>query len=174
MTSIADIGSMVTIRPMRDADREAVISLIWQLNRYEGELQSREQPSAVDRDITREAAIATFDSDCERAAKRDGALLVAESGGEVVGFLCWLVEEAEPFVRAEMRRHGYVADLVVDERHRRKGIGQSLLAEAERLTRARKLKRLAIGVLVGNGSALGAYRRFGFTPSSLELQKALD
>ncbi|SED58569.1 Ribosomal protein S18 acetylase RimI [Rhizobiales bacterium GAS191] len=174
MASPADIESMVTIRPMRDADREAVIGLIRQLNRYEAELGSHGKSFALDRDASHAAAIATLDDDLERVATSDGALRVAECDGKVVGFLCWLVEEAPPYVRVEMRRHGYVVDLVVDNLHRRQGIGQRLLAEAESLTRDRKLRHLSIGVLTGNVDALGAYRRYGFTPSSLEMLKALD
>ncbi|MFI5011911.1 MAG: GNAT family N-acetyltransferase [Hyphomicrobiales bacterium] len=58
--------------------------------------------------------------------------------------------------------------------HRGRGVGQCLLAEAERLTRDKGLKRLAIGVLCGNDGALEAYRRFGFERHATEMLKALD
>lgn len=174
MNSPERLAFDLTIRAMREADREAVISLILQSNLHEARLDLSEQPFALDRDTSDEAAAATLLYNRERAAACDGALMVAEHDDKVIAFMCWLVEEAGPFVRAEMRRFGYVADLVIDEPHRRKGIGQRLLAEAESLTRARGLKRLVIGVLAGNDSALGAYRRFGFEPFCFELQKALD
>ena len=174
MGSPERLAAGLMIRPMRETDREAVVSLILQLNLHEARLDLREQPFALDRDTSDEAAAATLLYDRERAALCDGALMVAANDDKVIAFMCWLVEEAGPFVRAEMRRFGYVADLVIDEPHRRKGIGQRLLAEAERLTRARGLKRLVIGAQAGNDSALGAYRRFGFEPFCFELQKALD
>jgi ribosomal protein S18 acetylase RimI-like enzyme len=162
------------IREMRGSDREAVIGLVWQLNRLEGGLDPAVAPFAPDRDTSREAAIACLDSDAARARRCDGALLVAERVGEVVGFLCWLVETEEPFLRAELRRYGYVADLVVAEGHRGVGIGTLLLAEAERRTRERALRRLVIGVLNGNAPALRAYERFGFGALATHMMKALD
>jgi ribosomal protein S18 acetylase RimI-like enzyme len=49
-----------------------------------------------------------------------------------------------------------------------------LLAEAERLTRERRLERLAIGVLLSNDGAARVYVRFGFRSHSIEMLKALD
>jgi ribosomal protein S18 acetylase RimI-like enzyme len=161
------------IRDMRDTDREAVIALLWELNRFEAELDKAEQPFD-DRDTSYEAAVACCDRDCERAAAHEGSLIVAEQDGEVVGFLCWLVEAGEPFVRADMRRYGYVADLIVASGHRGHGIGTRLLVEAERLTRSKGMKRLAIGVLRGNDGAARAYERFGFADHSTEMFKDLD
>jgi ribosomal protein S18 acetylase RimI-like enzyme len=169
-----DTDPSLVLREMRDTDRDAVIALLWELNRYEAELDLREQPFAPDRDTSEEAAVACLDRDCERAAEHEGALIVAEREGEVIGFLCWLVETTEPFVRPQMRAYGYVADLVVAGGHRGHGIGTRLLAEAERLTRARRLNRLAIGVLRGNDGAARLYERVGFSPHSTELLKALD
>ena len=154
MTATGDAGTALLIREMQPPDREAVIGLLWQLNRFEAELDPNEQPFAVaDRDTSHAAAIACLDRDCERAREHDGALIVAERDGAVLGFLCWLVETTEPFIRPEFRRYGYVADLVVAEGHRGAGIGTALLAEAERLTREKGLGRLAIGVLRGNENA---------------------
>ena len=61
-----------------------------------------------------------------------------------------------------MRRYGQVADLIVVEDARGRGIGRALLSQAEALTREAGLKRLAIGALAANAAAVGAYRRAGF------------
>jgi len=173
MPPTADIATL-TIRPMRDADRDTVIDLIWQSNRHEAGLDPAGQPFAQDRDTEREAATATLESERGEVAEHGGALVVAEEAGAVVGYLCWLVQDADPFVRAEVRGYGYVADLVVTEEQRGRGIGRRLLAEAEALTRRQGLKRLAIGVLCGNDGAIRTYRRFGFKDFALEMLKALD
>ena len=60
------------------------------------------------------------------------------------------------------RRYGSVQDIVIAEAHRGKGIGQALLAEAERLTREAGMTRLKLTVLSGNDVAVDAYGRFGF------------
>ena len=163
------------IRALREGDRDPVVELLWELNRYEADLDPLIQPfAAEDRDRSYAAAVACLDKDLERAAEHEGALLVAERGGAVVGFLCFIVETAYPFVRPEMRAYGYVADLVVADGERGRGIGTRLLAEAERLTRERHLCRLSIAVLHGNDGAARAYERFGFRPHSAELTKTLD
>jgi ribosomal protein S18 acetylase RimI-like enzyme len=166
-------GEPFLIREMRDADRDAAIALLWELNRFEAELDRTLQPFD-DRDTSYEAAVACFERDCELAAEHEGALFVAECRGTIVGFLCWLVETGEPFVRAEVRRYGYVVDLVVASSHRGGGIGTTLLRQAEKLTRAKGLSRLSIGLLRGNEGAARAYERFGFAPHSTEMLKALD
>jgi GNAT superfamily N-acetyltransferase len=171
---MSDTGDKsLLIREMRDADREAVIELLWQLNRFEAELDRTKQPFD-DRDVSYEAAVLSYERDCERAAEQQGALIVAERDGEVVGFLCWLLEAGEPYVRAELRRYGYVADLVVTAGHRGSGIGTRLLAEAETITRRKGINRLAIGVLGGNDGAARAYERFGFQSYATQMFKALD
>ncbi|MFB9970419.1 GNAT family N-acetyltransferase [Pseudoroseomonas cervicalis] len=106
-----------------------------------------------------------------RIAASQGHALVAEVEGAVVGHLFLTFGQHLPFV-AE-REHGYVADLFVRESHRGTGIGRALLEEAERLTRARGLKRLLIGVLAGNDGAEAAYRRFGFAHYTHEMIKQL-
>ncbi len=109
----------------------------------------------------------------QRVAECNGAILVADLDGAVIGHMVLTFEQHGAFVREELRPHAYVADLFVREAHRGQGIGTALLAEAERLAIARGVPRLYIGVLSGNDRAEQAYRRFGFRPYALELSKDL-
>ena len=84
-----------------------------------------------------------------------------------------IVQEDQVFVREDVRRHGYVCDLVVDEEWRGKGIGRLLLAEAERCTREKGLKRLVIGVMAGNDGAERLYAELGFSVYAKAMMKAL-
>ena len=59
------------------------------------------------------------------------------------------IDEDAAYVTDDVRRHGTVTDLVVQEEWRGRGIGRMLLAEAERLTREAGA-RLVIGALVAN------------------------
>jgi len=171
---MSDPDGNLVVRLMREADREAVIGLLWQLTRYEAALDWGHAPFVGDRDVSYEGAVATFEDDRERAATQGGALVVAERRGAVVGFLCWFPQRSGPYVQAGVREEGYVADLVVAEGQRGQGIGQRLLAEAERRTRAKGARRMTIFALQGNDVARAAYERFGFKPHALELMKALD
>ena len=84
-----------------------------------------------------------------------------------------IVQEDQVFVRDDVRRHGYVSDLVVDEAWRGKGIGRLLIGEAERLTREKGLKRLVIGVMAGNDGAERLYGELGFSVYAKAMMKPL-
>ncbi|MDQ1078313.1 GNAT family N-acetyltransferase [Pseudoroseomonas cervicalis] len=152
------------IRPARDADREALLAQTLGLNRFEHAI-------AGDRRTDEEGARETLDHVLGRIADSQGHAVVAEADGAVVGHLFLTFGQHLPFV-AE-REHGYVADLFVRESHRGHGIGRALLAEAERLTKARGLKRLLIGVLAGNDGAEATYKRFGFAHYAHEMIKKI-
>jgi GNAT superfamily N-acetyltransferase len=145
----------IVIRTALLSDRDAVVALIRALNLYEAGLND-------DRLVTQAAAEAYYVTLSERIARQDGRLLVAEAEGRVVGMLGLIVQEDQVFVRDDVRQHGFVCDLVVDEAWRGRGIGRLLLAEAERCTRAKGLKRLFIGVLEGNRDAERLYAKLGF------------
>lgn len=155
------------VRPFAAPDRAAVVALIHQLNLFEDAI-SRDRASDI------RAAEACLDTDLKRVAKEGGAVLVAVDGTEIVGMMCFVMDQPQPYLRAEIGRVGWVAELVVDERFRGQGIGTRLLEEAERLARDNGVKRLMIGAIAGNHIARKAYERFGFRPAVIELSKDLD
>jgi ribosomal protein S18 acetylase RimI-like enzyme len=156
----------VRIRTALLADREAAVGLIQALNVHEAALTD-------DRLVSRKAAEAYYATLTERIARHDGRLLLAEADGRVVGMLGLVVQDDQVFVREEVRQHGHVCDLVVDEAWRGRGIGRRLLAEAERCVRAKGLKRLFIGVLAGNDGAERLYREVGFAAYLTTMMKPL-
>jgi GNAT superfamily N-acetyltransferase len=163
-------GSPMTSVRLRNAvprDRDAVIDLIHALNVFEADLTG-------DRKRERSAAVAYYDELQQRLAKRSGRIVLAEAGGVIVAAMGFSLDEDAAYVTDDVRRHGTVTDLVVHDEWRGRGVGRMLLTEAERLTRAAGLKRLAIGVLTANDRAERTYRAFGFDPYVSILVKALD
>ncbi|MGL5447180.1 MAG: GNAT family N-acetyltransferase [Rhabdaerophilum sp.] len=108
------------------------------------------------------------------AEQPGGALLVAELEGKVVGFLALSMNRGAPFVRAELRAHGHVLELIVSEDQRGKGIGQALLSKAEEITKAAGYRALLVGLVEENTAARNAYTKFGFRPLTREMIKRLD
>jgi GNAT superfamily N-acetyltransferase len=147
-------------------DREALIDLIQELNVYESAITG-------DRLVTRGPAEDYLRSLEQRIAASQGRLLVAVSGKEIVGLLAFVIETDQVYVHADVRRYGMVADLVIAEPWRKRGIGRFLLTEAEHLTRDAGLHRMMIGVLAGNDPALRAYHGFGFRDYAQILVKSL-
>jgi len=109
----------------------------------------------------------------ERCARWAGRIFVAETGGELAGFVCvWGRVPPEEPDEAPVA-YAYVSDLVVCERHRRRGIGRALMARAEEYAREQGAPRIGIGVLARNDGARGLYRSLGFREWQVQLRKPL-
>lgn len=154
------------LRPMAPADREAVIDLVWDLNRYEDAISG-------DRATERDAAAACLGANRRRVAEHGGLELVAEAGDRVVGYLCAVIEQGPAYLRPSERTQMWIAELVVAEAARRRGVGEALVAAAESDARARGLARIMIGHLVGNEGAERLYARMGYAPYVVERIKRL-
>jgi ribosomal protein S18 acetylase RimI-like enzyme len=158
------VSEAARLRTATAADRDALVDLIRALNIYEAAITG-------DRLVTRAAAEGYYIGLVERVAKQEGRLIVAEADRRVIGMLGLIVQEDQVFVREDVRRHGYVCDLVVDEHWRGRGIGRLLMAEAERHTREKSLKRLVVGVMAGNDSAERLYAELGFSVYAKAMMK---
>ena len=156
------MSGTVRVRTALATDREAIVGLIRALNIHEAAITG-------DRLVTHSAADAYYLALLDRIARQEGRLLAAEAEAGVVGMLGLIVQENQVFVRADLRRHGYVSDLVVDEAWR----GRLLIGEAERLTREKGLKRLVIGVMAGNAGAERLYGELGFSLYAKAMMKPL-
>lgn len=155
------------IRNSRPGDREAIIDLIWDLNRFEF-------PISGDRVKDRQGAARCLRDNDEAVRQSGGVSVVAELDGHIAGYLCLAIESIGSFVREDRRRVGFVRELIVDEKHRRAGIGQKLLQEAEDYIVSMGIKRLMLGVLAGNEAAQRAYVKFGLRPYAIEMIKDFD
>ena len=89
------------------------------------------------------------------------ALAVAESGGDVVGFL-------HVFGRPALEKppEAVVQAMAVDRATRRHGIGRALLAFAERWARERGFRSVTLGSEVGRADAHAFYTRLGYAPTA--------
>jgi ribosomal protein S18 acetylase RimI-like enzyme len=161
------VNLTILIRPFMPADREAAIGLFQELNAFEHAISAES--------LTDRATAAVGQEEAESMlAEGDAVLLMAVADSEIAGMLLWYVADGESYLAENLRRYGKVDALVVGRAHRGVGIGNLLLAEAERLTRSRGLSRMMLHVIAGNDGAAEAYRRFGFKPHSTNMAKDLD
>ncbi|MDP3409993.1 GNAT family N-acetyltransferase [Bosea sp. (in: a-proteobacteria)] len=157
----------ITLRPIRDSDREAVTGLLMQLAAHEADLSSTRASGLS-------TAQALLEADSTQTRAHGGAQFVAELAGACIGYLALRLGRTGPYVHDDLRDHVLIENIVVDAGQRGTGIGQMLLAQAERFARECGCRALQLGALTGNDVALRAYRRAGFEPVSYEMLKRLD
>jgi aminoglycoside 6'-N-acetyltransferase I len=92
-----------------------------------------------------------------RALLADGLALLAEEGGEAVGFA---------LARTEPPRICYLSDLYVVPGARRRGIANALISEVAAWASERGAGTLTLEVLTGNAEARAVYERLGFLEES--------
>ncbi|WP_083921354.1 GNAT family N-acetyltransferase [Dasania marina] len=73
----------------------------------------------------------------------------------------------------EYKRYGYVADLVVARTHRRQGLAQQLMRQAEQHCKTLGLTTIKVSSLACNTSASDFYQAIGYQPTERVFTKAL-
>lgn len=152
------------IRTYRDDDLPAVRDCVVELQDFERAIDDRLRPgSAMADDYLRQMI-----GRCHDCA---GTILVAECDSTIAGFATVLTRVPFESLDDPPGDYALIADLVVRERLRRRGLGAALLAAAERYALASGAAELRIAVLSGNRGAAELYRRVGFAPYSEVLTK---
>lgn len=133
-----------TLRDARPADVPAIVSLIRELAAFE------KQPEDCHAD-PRLLGEHLF------GAKTFAEAVLAESGGEVVGFALFFHNYSTWLTRPGL----YLEDLYVRPSFRGLGIGEALLRHLARLATSRGCGRMEWSVLTWNEPAIGFYERLG-------------
>jgi len=105
-------------------------------------------------------------------AEPDVAILVAERGGEVLGYTFAGVEGND--YMALRGPAGVLYDIVVDPAHRGQGIGRMLLDATLAALRARGAPRVVLSTAERNESAQRLFARAGFRRTMIEMTRELD
>lgn len=157
----------VAIRVFEDRDLDGVIGVAYDLQHAECLLFNRMKPP---QDIGEDY----FSNMRKEVEKHQGAFLVAERAGKIVGY-CTLLTHCDSSDQSDetFYRYAHVWDLAVAAPHRSGGIGKMLIDEAERISRAAGIPWLRLSVLAANAAARRFYARQGFAEHLIEVEKAL-
>lgn len=149
-----------------EMDQDAVRVCVIELQDHEASLYARLPPGneVVD------SCIKHMLEQCEKCA---GKILIAETDGEVGGFVTVLCEVKSEEPDDGDLEYGLISDLVVVEKYRGRGIGRLLLGAAETYARSQNVEWLRIGVIAGNQVAEKLYASLGFSPWYKECEKDL-
>ena len=123
-----------------------------------GELFSHEREFSPDPEKQREALEAIL------ADRSRGRIFVAREGSEVVGMASLLYTIST----AEGGKAALFEDLIVDPKHRRKGVGSKLVNYVIQQARAEGVLRITLLTDLENDTALGLYRKLGFVDSPMQ------
>jgi len=91
---------------------------------------------------------------------RNSLLLVAEDKGRLVGFSLCRAKKYPPVITS--KAYGYISDVFVIPRYRRKGITKLFLDEMFDWMRSKKLDYAELLYAPMNPLAAGAWRKYGF------------
>jgi len=155
-----------SIRKYRESDEAACRACIVELQDSERQIDARLRRGEEMAD----AYLRDMHARCRDYA---GTILVAEANGVVAGLAMVLAHV--PFESLDERpgSRAVVAELVVREGFRRRGIGAALLHEAERYAAEAGATELRISVLSGNHAARHLYAQWGFTSYLETLSKEI-
>jgi len=122
------------------------------------------------------------DADWERALVDPTAAVFVAAGGPgaaggaaqgLLGLLLIRIYDTPADPTMVPRRRGHIETLVVEARHRRRGIGRGLLAQAADWARAQGAVELVLTTWTGNDAADAFYERLGYRVLSRVLHAPL-
>jgi ribosomal protein S18 acetylase RimI-like enzyme len=107
-----------------------------------------------------------------QVAAEDAFVLVAERGGEVVGY-AYATLEGHDWMSLRGPA-GALHDLAVDPDHRRTGAGRALLDEMLRTLASHGAPRVVLSTAYANGMAQRLFAAAGFRPTMIEMTRETD
>jgi GNAT superfamily N-acetyltransferase len=168
MNENSPMGSaMFKIEPYQPKDLPLVVSFVAAIQEHERtmvpELRSGEE-------IGKEYALSLLKS----VAEKNGAIFMARSSDDIVGFVCsWVDQDEDPLLQDNMRNHAYVSDIFVTSEHRGKGVGRALLDAIEITMRDKGCQRIRVCAKASNREAVGFYDSNGYSRYEIVFSKII-
>ncbi|MDQ1593062.1 MAG: hypothetical protein QOG71_3689 [Pyrinomonadaceae bacterium] len=102
----------------------------------------------------------------------DKAVLVADDGGDVIGYAFAAVEGYD--YMSLRGPAGVLHDVIVDPEHRGRGVGRLLLEATLAFLRSRGVPRVVLSTAERNEGAQRLFARMGFRRTMIEMTRELD
>jgi len=100
--------------------------------------------------------------------EKDTKVLVAEIGGEIIGYARGGIEDAPAY--ADKEKMGVVFDVLVARPYRKQGTGKKLFIELLDWFMAKKVKNIELSVDARNIGGIEFWKKFGFFEYKLRMR----
>ena len=153
----------IIIRKAVKKDAKGIVNLLKQVTDYHRKFDKYYRPSSSYKNLEK----AVLDSLGNRGEK----VLLAESGGEIVGYCAGAIGKAPDYTA--LKKIGYIDTMIVDEKHRKGGVGGKLLKEMINWLKEKKIKHIELEVDTRNNPGINFWRKAGFFEYRLKMRKDL-
>lgn len=157
------------IRRLQKTDREQLIELLWEFDRYnEDNLLSAELKPFHEYKNTN----AVFERDAdEYISKEEFIVFVAEVDGKLVGYSTAKLSKKPDRV---LDKEAYIEDWFVREDYRGQGLGEELFKSLIDEIKKRGCTHIKLDAFVSNKKAIDIYHKSGFIDETIVMYKKVE
>ncbi len=149
------------IRRAAKKDAKGIVNLLKQMVDYHREFDKYYKPFSGYKNIKKDVMLSL--------GSRSMKVLIAESGGEIIGYCAGGVEKAPNYTA--LKKIGFIYAVIVDEKRRKSGIGGKLLKEMMGWFKEKKIKHVELEVDARNNLGINFWRETGFFEYRLKMRK---
>ena len=99
-------------------------------------------------------------------------LLAVEENGEISGAVSYSIMDMKASIIHPFKSL-WISDLVIEENHRRQGIGSMLMDKIKQIAKENNVDRIQLNVNALNSGAIELYEKLGFTPEMIKMEYIL-
>jgi len=161
----------VKIRAYTGKDRKDITTLIQTLQDYVADLDLL----GLNKSGKDFNASAYVESLLQKIAHGNGAILVAEQDGNILGGIAGVVEETSPEDQLEVHSamRGRIVELIVSPEHRGKNVGKELMKTMEAFFKEQNCAHVRVECFAPNTKAHAFYEKCGYSDRTIEILKTL-
>ena len=100
-------------------------------------------------------------------------LLAVEENGEIAGAVSYSIMDMKASIIHPFKSL-WISDLVIEENHRRQGIGSMLMDKIKQIAKENNVDRIQLNVNALNSGAIELYEKLGFTPEMIKMEYSVE
>ena len=97
------------------------------------------------------------------------AIFIAEEDNKTIGII--LVKYFNPLLISKFSKKGYISNVYILEKHRRKGVAQKLIDKGESWLKEKGVHHLTLEIHKDNTPAIALYHKKGFNDYTIKMSK---